>query len=141
MRAQCLAGLPGRLAWQWACPASAVQRLPLGARALFSRDSYAALGAMVPHRPRMAAIFIGAGAAAERHSKVLALAARRGTSRVAGLLRVLSRPQAETHPRFVGAGPLPVTAAAGGVPARGIPSLDATAGAYVTSIGTFYVQY
>jgi len=31
--------------------------------------------------------------------------------------------------------------AVGGVPARGIPPLDATAGAYVTSIDTFYVQY
>ena len=31
--------------------------------------------------------------------------------------------------------------AVGGVPARGIPPLDATAGAYVTSMDTFYVPY
>ena len=46
-------------------------------------------------------------------SKVLALGARRGATRVAGLLRVLSRPHADTHPRAPGAGPLPVPAARG----------------------------
>ena len=56
------------LAWhrqEWACPASAVERLPGGARALLTRGSYAAVGSMAPQQPRPAAIFIGAGAAAQ----------------------------------------------------------------------------
>ena len=44
--------------------ASAVERLPSGARALLTQGSYAAVGSMAPQRPRPAAIFIGAGAAA-----------------------------------------------------------------------------
>ena len=130
------------LAWQTAESGLTlpVERgLPGGARALLPHKCYAALlSAMAPHRPRPAALFVALPQRLPRLSSILALAAARDAASLAA--RATTSPLDEEAPG-VGAGPLPVTAAAGGVPARGIPPLDATAGAYVTSIDTFYVQY
>ena len=52
-------------------------------------------------------------------SKVLALAARRGISRVAGLLRVSTRPHSETHLRASGVGMMVRSRPAAGVSWKG----------------------
>ena len=118
----------------------AVERLPGGARALLYAAPTQALGAMVPHRPRHGCDFHRRWSSRCLTSNVLAFTSLGRSTRHLSRGRATTSPLDEEAPG-VGAGPLPVAAAVGGVPARGVPPLDATASAYVTSIDTFYVQY